>query len=55
VGTPRSDPELTDAALGGEIELLGALISIAADTDGSLTDEQVDAVLLGEAELPEVG
>jgi len=55
VGTPRSDPELTDADLGGEIELLGALISVAAQAEGSLTDEQVDAVLLGEVELPEVG
>ena len=55
MGTPRSDPELTDADLGGEIELLGALISLATHTDGSPTDEQVDAVLLGEVELPEVG
>jgi len=55
VGTPRSDPELTDAALGGEIELLGALLSLAADTDGSPTDEQVDAVLFGRVELPPAG
>lgn len=50
-----TDPELTDTALGGEIELLGALISLAASADGALTDEQVDAVLLGGTELPSAG
>ncbi|HEY3534645.1 MAG TPA: hypothetical protein VGK60_03695 [Pedococcus sp.] len=55
MGPSRSDPELTDAALGGEIELLGALISVAADTDGPLSDEQVDAVLFGGVELPSAG
>jgi hypothetical protein len=52
VGTALPDPELTDAALDGEIELLGVLISVAADAEGPLTDEQLDAVLFGAVELP---
>jgi len=55
VGTSPPDPELTDTALGGEIELLGALISVAAQADGPLTDEQLDAALFGAVELPPAG
>jgi len=52
VGPSPPDPELTDTALSGEIELLGALISVAAHADGPLTNEQLDAVLFGALELP---
>ena len=52
MGPSPPDPELTDTALSGEIELLGALISVAAHADGPLTNEQLDAVLFGALELP---
>lgn len=55
MGTAPSDPELTDATLGSEIELLGALISRAAEAQGPLSQEQVDAVLFGAVELPPAG
>ena len=48
----QRDPELTDTALDGEIELLGALIALAAAADGTLSAEQVDAVLFGTAQAP---
>ena len=46
MGTSPADPELTDTALDGEITLLGDLISLAADSEAPLTDEQIDTVLL---------
>lgn len=55
MGPSPSDPELVDTVLGEEIELLGALISRAAQTQGCLTDEEVDAVLFAAAELPSAG
>jgi hypothetical protein len=55
VGPAPSDPELTDTVLGEEIELLGALISRAAQAHGCLTDAQLDAVLFGAPEPPPAG
>lgn len=43
--TMPDDPEITDEALGSEIELLGEVITAAAGAEGLLTDAQVDAVL----------
>ena len=55
MGTAPSDPELTDATLGSEIELLGALISRAAEAPECLSEDQIDEVLFGAVELPPAG
>ena len=39
------DPELTDVDLQEEIDLVGALVLAAAQADGPLSQEQIDAVL----------
>ena len=43
--TIPEDPELTDAVLGDEIELLADIIDAASATDRVLTQDQVDSAL----------
>ena len=43
--TMPDDPEITDEALGSEIELLGEVITAAAGAESLLTDAQIDTVL----------
>lgn len=39
------DPEITDQALGSEIELLSDVITAASDSEQSLSDAELDTVL----------
>lgn len=43
--TMPMDPELTDHALGSEIELLADVMDVASCSDSVLTQDQVDSVL----------
>jgi hypothetical protein len=43
--TMPEDPEITDEALGAEIELLGDIITAAAGAERLLTEEQLDTAL----------
>lgn len=43
--TMPDDPEITDEALGSEIELLGEVITAATGAESLLTDAQIDTVL----------
>ncbi len=45
------DPSLTDDDLQGEIDLVGALVLEASQTDGQMTEERIDEILgIGESE-----
>lgn len=48
----RVEPEVTDEVLGEEIELLGALMSAAAQAPEPLSDAEVDVVLGVPTEQP---
>jgi hypothetical protein len=39
------DPSLTDDDLQGEIDLVGALVLEASETDGQMTQERIDEIL----------
>lgn len=39
------DPSLTDDDLQGEIDLVGALVLEATQTDGQMTQERIDEIL----------
>jgi hypothetical protein len=41
----RRDPELTDEALEGEIELVGELVVAATEQDGPLSERDIDRIL----------
>ena len=43
--TMPEDPELTDAVLGGEIELLADVIDAASGAGCVLTQDQIDSAL----------
>jgi hypothetical protein len=43
--TMPEDPEITDQALGSEIELLSDVITAASDSEQSLSDAEHDTVL----------
>jgi hypothetical protein len=43
--TDVTDVRLTDVRLAAEIELLGEVIAVAAEHEGPLSAEEVDAVL----------
>jgi hypothetical protein len=45
VVTLPDDPELTDAVLGDEIELLADIIDAASAADSVLTQDQIDSAL----------
>lgn len=39
------DPSLTDDDLQGEIDLVGALVLEASETDGQMSQERIDEIL----------
>jgi hypothetical protein len=41
----RRDPELTDEALEGEIELVGELVVAASEQDGPMSESDIDRIL----------
>lgn len=43
--TMPMDPELTDQALGSEIELLADVMDVASCSDSVLTQDQLDSAL----------
>jgi hypothetical protein len=42
---PNAGAELTDDALQGEIELVGDLVVAASNSEGPLSDDEIDAAL----------
>lgn len=41
----KQDPSLNDEALEGEIKLVGDLVLAASQSDGQLTEDQIDEIL----------